>query len=608
MKASKKGKPIGGKSKTEAEKKKHGKVGLEGKRKHTKAGHDELKHEQKKAKTEEAEEREEISSRLNKLTGSILLQDKDVAERDAEISELFDHLKTKVAKYAQRHDMSRSIQACFRFGTEEMKDTILKELEGTIVSLCKNKYSVFMVIAFLRYSHDQQRMKILNELRSHVSRLGTHNCGARVLDFAFEACESSQAVPEQQVAQKKKQKKTTIAVKALSVPNLLKKLKMEFYGPELSVFADPAMSVSESKDPEKMMFDSLDLKKRRSVLTTLTRIATKQAEKGLLTYKFAQRVMWNLIRHCEDQISELKDEAVEETKILEKLIPLVAEACLPMISSKEGALAVARCIALGSAKERKKFCRALKGHVAELCFHEYGYIVLVTTINVVDDTVLLKKSVINELADLKFADTLYKSCMADKKEKLAHGKLSYLQILAPANSRYFTAPELQAITAAPGTSKKDPATKREEMKEIVQEVLIKVCSGHGSDMLLKQQGADMFVEVVAAFKDSSMIQEVLELVESTPAVLEDATGHRNIKRIVPLLDDESATKLLDVLKPNMLNYVSINRASFVVASLLEHQGTKQSLAKILADKKIAAALKKSGTAGSKVIQDLLLKI
>ena len=73
-----------------------------------------------------------------------------------------------------------------------------------------------------------------------------------------------------------------------------------------------------------------------------------------------------------------------------ELVPFVCDATLAMLSSEDGALAVCRALAMGTAKNRKSAAKELRGHVLEVATHETGHMVLVQLMNVTDDTVRLR--------------------------------------------------------------------------------------------------------------------------------------------------------------------------------------------------------------------------
>lgn len=68
-----------------------------------------------------------------------------------------------------------------------------------------------------------------------------------------------------------------------------------------------------------------------------------------------------------------------------------------MVHTKHGAQVNCAVISYGSAKERKKVIKAMAEHVDKLVNEEWGHIVLVCALSLVDDTALLRKSLASEL-------------------------------------------------------------------------------------------------------------------------------------------------------------------------------------------------------------------
>ena len=68
-----------------------------------------------------------------------------------------------------------------------------------------------------------------------------------------------------------------------------------------------------------------------------------------------------------------------------------------MVHTKEGAQVNCAVISYGTAKDRKKVIKAMSEHVGKLMNEEWGHIVLICALSLVDDTTLLRKSLVPEL-------------------------------------------------------------------------------------------------------------------------------------------------------------------------------------------------------------------
>merc|ERR1711871_412675 len=77
----------------------------------------------------------------------------------------------------------------------------------------------------------------------------------------------------------------------------------------------------------------------------------------------------------------------------------VLDAALELSSTFAGAEVMCRCLGHGTAKERKVIVKQCKGRALSIGLHPCGYIVLMRILQVVDDTTLVRKCVLKELAD-----------------------------------------------------------------------------------------------------------------------------------------------------------------------------------------------------------------
>ena len=72
-------------------------------------------------------------------------------------------------------------------------------------------------------------------------------------------------------------------------------------------------------------------------------------------------------------------------------------ALLTMVHTHDGAAAACMVVAYGSARDRKRIVKAVKGHVVRMATNEWAHAPLCAALAVVDDTALLAKCVVPEL-------------------------------------------------------------------------------------------------------------------------------------------------------------------------------------------------------------------
>ncbi len=272
-----------------------------------------------------------------------------------------------------RHDTSRALQLAIKYGTQEQRAEIVSELKGHFLNLIKNKTGHFTVLKLVDYCPPATSDLILGELRGKIRKLSLHVDGAQVLDFLF-----AKGTPTQQIG-----------------------ILREFFGHEVVLTSptfEAARQQAEKLVKEKgrwaMPVPSSELQrllevspeKRLVVLDNIEGYLLRCVEKEQLMFRFVHSLLYQFLTVTSPeapQIRELMASALRYPKAL--------------YHSREGALALAHCLSYSSAKDRKACVKALKGAMLEMALSEHGYLALLRLLDVVDDTVLIRKQVIAEL-------------------------------------------------------------------------------------------------------------------------------------------------------------------------------------------------------------------
>ncbi|OMO58377.1 hypothetical protein COLO4_34697 [Corchorus olitorius] len=116
-----------------------------------------------------------------------------------------------------------------------------------------------------------------------------------------------------------------------------------------------------------------------------------------------------------------------------------------MIHTRDGSKIGMLCVKHGSAKERKKIIKGMKGHISKIAHDQCGCMVLVCIVSMVDDTKLITKIILREL------QTTLKEIALDKS-----GRRLLLQLLHPNCSRYLHPDDLASLNlSVPSLSDKN---------------------------------------------------------------------------------------------------------------------------------------------------------
>ncbi|XP_020227663.1 pumilio homolog 24 isoform X2 [Cajanus cajan] len=328
------------------------------------------------------------------------------------VTEALQKMKGKIAEIAGSHISSRVLQTCVKHCSQVERDAVFEELRPHFLSLAYNAYAVHLVKKMLDNASKKQLAGFISTLHGHVAPLLRHMVGSVVVEHAYELANAAQK----------------------------QELLSELYSAELQLFKD-LVSLKESRLLDVM--SKLGLQKG-SVLRHMTSVIQPILEKGIVDHSILHRVLLEYF--------SIADKS-SVTDIIQQLSsPLIVR----MIGTRDGAKIGIFCVKYGNAKERKKIIKGLKGHIDKTAYHQYGCMVLVCILSVVDDTKLITKVIIREL------QTTLKELVLDK-----NGRRPLLQLLHPNSSRYFSPDDLASLSLSiPSLSLKSEASSLTETSNV----------------------------------------------------------------------------------------------------------------------------------------------
>ena len=160
----------------------------------------------------------------------------------------------------------------------------------------------------------------------------------------------------------------------------------EMYGKEFALF-DGVSQLSGQLSGLKQLLEGANVAKRRSIYQHMTKAIQPVLEKALLHPPMVHRLVREFLE-CSPSM------AVEDA--VDTLTQAGTDA-LKMVHTHDGSAAMCMILAYGSAKDRKRVLKAMKGHVSNMAVNEWGHVVLCMALSVVDDTALVIKTIIAEL-------------------------------------------------------------------------------------------------------------------------------------------------------------------------------------------------------------------
>ncbi|KAK6265341.1 hypothetical protein QUC31_016178 [Theobroma cacao] len=311
-------------------------------------------------------------------------------DRSKLITEALQKMKGKISEIAGSHVSSRVLQTCVKYCSQTERDAVFAELRPHLLTLSCNAYAVHLVKKMLDTASKTQLAGVISSLRGHVASLLRHMVGSVVIEHAYQLGNATQK----------------------------QELLMELYSTELQLFKDLA-SIKESRLMD--VISKLGLQKS-SVLRHMNSVIQPILEKGIVDHSMIHRVLLEYL--------SIADQSSAADLIQQLSGPLLVR----MIHTRDGSKIGMLCVKHGSAKERKKIIKGMKGHISKIAHDQCGCMVLICIVSMVDDTKLITKIVIREL------QTTLKELVLDKS-----GRRLLLQLLHPNCSRYLSPDDLASL-------------------------------------------------------------------------------------------------------------------------------------------------------------------
>ena len=352
-----------------------------------------------------------------------------------------------------KHDASRIIQCCLKYGSPKQRDAIAAELKGHYTELSKSQYGRFIVSKILNYCSPQYRNDVITEFYGKVRKLIRHKEASQVLEEAY----SQFANASQRSA-----------------------LMEEFYGPEFALF--------KSKDTKNIQ-DVLasNPAKKESIVRHLKEVVYSILEKGTCNIgqiSIIHRAILEYMTYSED-------------KAIQDLIEVLKDHLVHILHTREGCRVAQLCLLNSTPKNRKHIIKSLKGFMTKVAREQYGHAVLITIFETVDDTVLVQKAVLGEMV---------KDEPASPEESFAHllrnkyASRVFLFLLSGRNRKYqpaYLVNELEEMDAVRSkTSKKDDVLRKQELKDAVTVPLMNAFEKNSNTLLRDKAAGQVLIELI----------------------------------------------------------------------------------------------------------------
>jgi len=395
----------------------------------------------------------------------------------AEIIKIMEERSMPVQDFCSTILGSRCVQACLKWGSRAQRADLLVKLAEHLPKLVMDRYGSLVVLKLLRYTvrGSAGRLPTPDEKKAQVKnlRLFMDKLQGKHLHAAFyhkSGCRVLNGIYFSDIVNAKEKRRI---LHDIAVPHSLSMLRPELTGSmTLRAMLRPT---SEGVTPEE----------RSKIIEHLRECIEKCVDKELLGFDI---VHFLFQAYCEV--------ASEES------LKTLAEKCMDgapfLLSSKPGAEALLRLMGVTNSKQRKSFCRDIKGKFLALATNAVDYTVMIRLATTVDDTVLLAKSMLAEW------NTDLASLVFDK-----YGKKVLAWILKPGDRHIFSPYECECASLPSPSSVKALETRQQELVRSLKPPLRTLLLASPLKTVADLHAKDVLVTYLAVDWDAEIIEGIL---------------------------------------------------------------------------------------------------
>ena len=512
---------------------------------------------------------------------------------------------------ARRHDASRILQTGVKYGSAAQRRALAAELRGEFRALAESRFAKFLVGKLLARGDEAVRDAVVPEFFGGVRRLIRHPEAAWIVDDVYRGAATS--------GQKAR-------------------MLREWYGAEFVVFDAQTYKSGPAPTAELGVILAESPGKRGPAMSALLELINALVQKRTTAFTMLHDAMLQYY-------VSLPVGSDEATDFMELLKSDEAGDLLKNLSfTASGARVVSLAIARGTAKDRKQIIKTYKGVIRDLAADANGVSVLLTALDVIDDTVLTSKTIYGELFPSNAASELSKAPRSDKASSdpmvfAATHAVARLPLLFPlvrdAEAMLHKLPAALAIYTETQriretTSKKDPSLRRTELARALTAPILACITRHAPALVRSGPPGCTFIAdallgapVAAATDRDAALQELAELTADSAAAADmTATTARMLKALVLSGRFDARSKQVVLAEPRLgfadrlYGVWTVDGAaeraggdlSFVVVGLLESEdfGRKEELRAAL--KRDASRLREQAASGGNKGTQLVLKM
>lgn len=283
------------------------------------------------------------------------------------------------------------------------------------------------------------------------------------------------------------------------------------------------------------------------------------------------------------------DFAISDESFYEEILGMCADGLPHLLSSRDGTFAVVKLLGVASAKHKKNFIKELKGKFFEMAKNSVTMVSLLRLIQTTDDTVLVGKSVLNELVGTDYEKL--KELVFDKT-----GRIPILFILDGIDfntGRYYYAPDRQLISESiTKTSLKSSSVKSDEICAKLIPSLIKVIKSNMGEIIESDLAKDVLIALIKRSDESdrsALLNSAISYISSqlSSTLSQSAITTMNVLlKEVPLSSEILIGSIVhSIASTSDLVSLCNSKAAFILNQLIKSESVGSDFMGLLANEK-----------------------
>lgn len=362
-----------------------------------------------------------------------------------------------------KHDSVRVVQTALKYATPDQKKMIATELKGEYRGLAESRYAKFLIGKLLVHGDKEIRDMIVPEMYGHVRRMIKHPEASWILDDIYRGVATS-------------------TQKSI--------LLREWFGAEFAIF--------KTEEKEGVTADLVTIlakqpEKKKPVMNALHDLINQCIQKKTTGFTMLHDAMLQYYLNIPQGSSEATEfvellKGDEEGDLLKNLA-----------FTKSGARIVCLALAYSNAKDRKLILRTFKDTIQALAYDLYGHQVLLTAYDVIDDTVLITKTIFPELVGKdQSSEESQRNLLRAAVDLTGRVPILYpftaraKSLLSAGDQKLLN--EIHSIRKT--TSKKDPEVRRKELVAWLSSPLLAFIQENAQSLMASSFGCQFMTEVL----------------------------------------------------------------------------------------------------------------